>query len=296
MDLSREAMYGTSGDHVEKDLRSYCACYATIIPFRRDEKTGKFIRTTGKEIMDRAAGILGKLGMIIVIYSILTPFQFAPFPSPRTNGTFVSQLCALFHWGHILNNFCIAGITSLAIDYGNNAIGLGITCLTGFSTIEIMHSPMCLSKSPSDFWGRRWNLTMHKSIKNGVYRPLRKFLPRHFAAVGAFLASGLLHEYVLSVIALKAQLYPWIGLGYIPRHGSQLLFFLWNGAMVAMEYVLCDTFAIKWATNNLPRPIITCLVVLTVLPVSHLFTDEYLRSGFYSDISLGWPIIVKLPD
>lgn len=108
------------------------------------------------------------------------------------------------------------------------------------------------------------------------------------------MASGVLHEVVVSVIAIKARLYPEIGLDYVPRYGNQLLFFVWNGVLLLLEHAFGKHPVIQWMVKNLPQPIITCLVLLMVLPMSHLFTDEYLRSGFFTDFSISCPTIVKL--
>lgn len=63
-------------------------------------------------------------------------------------------------------SLCLA-VASMALDFGMTAIGLIITLLTGFATIQAMVDPLTQSTSPSDFWGRRWNLTIHDSFKVG---------------------------------------------------------------------------------------------------------------------------------
>jgi hypothetical protein len=58
-----------------------------------------------------------------------------------------------------------------------------------------MRNPMFLSKSPSDFWSRRWNLLIHRVLKGGVYKPIRKhFKSAALASIAAFMASGAFHE------------------------------------------------------------------------------------------------------
>jgi hypothetical protein len=51
---------------------------------------------------------------------------------------------------------------------------------------------------------------------------------------------------------------------------------------------------IMWMSQNLPRPVRTAFVLLTVLPISHLFTDEYVLNGMLPDFAMAFPRIVKL--
>lgn len=106
------------------------------------------------------------------------------------------------------------------------------------------------------------------------------------------MASGLLHEYVLSVIAQKAELYPWLS-DYVPRFGNQFLFFAWNGIVIMLEYLVGGFPIFRWIRRNIPRSIISLLVIATSIPMSHLFTDEYVRSSFYDDFAMGVPLLVK---
>ena len=130
--------------------------------------------------------------------------------------------------------------------------------------------------------------------QRSIYKPVRRSFPSWVAAACAFIVSGLLHEFVLMIIALKAKHYPEIGNGYVPRWGNHMLFFLWNGVLIVLEYTVRDQPLIQWMSKNLPRPVITCLVIMMVLPMAHLFTDEYVRSGFYDDFAVGCPTVVKL--
>jgi hypothetical protein len=121
--------------------------------------------------------------------------------------------------------------------------------------------------------------------------------------MATFIASGLLHEYVLCIISLKGTT---TGLynsssssshddGHdvlVPSHGMHICFFAWNGLVMTIEHALKGNKALSRARQSLPRQVVTVLVLMTVLPVSHWFTDEYVTSGFYTDYSLGFPRIV----
>jgi Membrane bound O-acyl transferase family len=65
--------------------------------------------------------------------------------------------------------------------------------------------------SVSDFWAKRWNVAVQEALRQGVFDPCVKFLPRSmftllFATFMTFLVSGLLHEIGL------ARIFPNVGL------------------------------------------------------------------------------------
>lgn len=107
-----------------------------------------------------------------------------------------------------------------------------------------------------------------------------------------FVVSGLLHEYVCWVIQSKYRLYPEIADPYEVAIGRHLLFFAWNGCLVLLDKLVSGLSLFQWVKTTLPKPVVTALVLLTVLPISHWFTDEYIRSGFFSDYSMGFPLII----
>jgi Membrane bound O-acyl transferase family len=70
----------------------------------------------------------------------------------------------------------------------------------GIRAIPIMRQPL-KSQSLGEFWGKRWNLGFRKLSHALVFRPLQKRLGIVPATFGAFLASGLIHDLVISVPA-----------------------------------------------------------------------------------------------
>jgi hypothetical protein len=166
-------MYGTSPDFVETSMWNYCLYYCAIIPFRFDPKTGKTIKAERAEIIRKSTGLFWIYLLTMLAYSIVVPLEYAPFPSPKGGPqSWPSSFLDLFHWGYILNNFVAAYITSLSLTSASLGVGLGISLLTGTSTIDAMDSPLFKSSSPSDFWGRRWNLVVHD-----LFKVRRTFVP-----------------------------------------------------------------------------------------------------------------------
>ena len=108
------------------------------------------------------------------------------------------------------------------------------------------------------------------------------------SATAVFFISGLFHEYVLSVVDFSRD-----DNGKRIVYGAQTAFFMWNAGVVALEYLLRKRSGMKFGwLEGLPRTMISLLVVLTVLPISHWFSDDYIRMDLFSDYKRGFPIIV----
>jgi len=70
----------------------------------------------------------------------------------------------------------------------------------GLLVKPIMQRPLA-SRSLSELWGRRWNLGFRKLSHMWVFQPLQRRFGLAAGTLGAFLASGLLHDLVISVPA-----------------------------------------------------------------------------------------------
>ncbi|HET8964949.1 MAG TPA: MBOAT family protein [Candidatus Acidoferrum sp.] len=71
---------------------------------------------------------------------------------------------------------------------------------TGLPVKPIMQRPFA-SRSLTELWGKRWNLGFRKLSHAWVFQPLQRRLGTAVGTLGAFLASGLLHDLVISVPA-----------------------------------------------------------------------------------------------
>ena len=92
---------------------------------------------------------------------------------------------------------------------------------SGIRVRPIMRRPVA-SRSLSKLWGKRWNLGFRKLSHAWVFQPLQKRFGLVGGTLGAFLASGLLHDLVISVPA---------GAGY----GLPTAYFLAQGFGVIVE-------------------------------------------------------------
>jgi len=70
----------------------------------------------------------------------------------------------------------------------------------GIDAEPIMSSPI-LSKTLSEFWGRRWNLGFRQLAHEFTFRPLQRRTGASVAGLLVFVASGLIHDLVISLPA-----------------------------------------------------------------------------------------------
>ena len=70
----------------------------------------------------------------------------------------------------------------------------------GIDAQPIMSKPI-LSKTLSEFWGKRWNLGFRQLAHDLVFRPLHKRVGVAAAGFIVFVASGLIHDLVISLPA-----------------------------------------------------------------------------------------------
>mgnify|MGYP000013768181 CR=1 FL=1 len=160
--------------------------------------------------------------------------------------------------------------------------------------------PMFLLESPSDFWGRRWNNLIHVGLKQAIYKPVRrKTGNRTLASIVVFCVSGIYHEYVWMLLFLvttaQAKETMLTDDGCCPScycdawFGKQLLFFGWNGVLIALEYLVGHKLSAL--TTHLPSLLRSHLVVLLSLPVGHLFTADLTMAGYFGCIQHALPLI-----
>jgi len=70
----------------------------------------------------------------------------------------------------------------------------------GIVAAPIMSSPI-LSKTLTEFWGKRWNLGFRQLAHEFIFTPLQRHTGASIAGLLVFVASGLIHDLVISVPA-----------------------------------------------------------------------------------------------
>ncbi len=70
----------------------------------------------------------------------------------------------------------------------------------GIDARPLMEAPV-RATSLGEFWGRCWNSAFNKLVHDALFRPFYRRLGTTWATMGVFLASGFIHELVISVPA-----------------------------------------------------------------------------------------------
>ena len=237
---------------------------------------GKLMRVGQAERARRAALLLLKLLGLAALVSVLhnldgyTPFGGAPTAGGWLGGggahlaNAMAHLWLLYLWA----SFCL-DVGSLLV------MGLGLTTEPAF------RNPLLGSRSVREAWGERWNRPVHTFLKRSVYIPARKLgIPPPLAAVLAFAASGLLHEYNFAVHNAA---------GWVPGHA--LLFFLLMGGLMLAEDRAASALtaacpAIRRAASAAPTVLVSISLQLVVLPAfSALFMPSWLESGMIEAVA-----------
>lgn len=279
-----EALYGFTPALAKKNLYNYiiyfhCPFSIVFDPITEQPKRAnleffsKRLKTIGREFI-----------IVSGITSILHEYGYEYFSTKLSADSLEHSLADLFTWQHLLNNFSVAVLISVSLSKNTLGVCLLYNIFYGYETDEVVLNPMFKSTSPSEFWGRRWNTLVHTCLKNGVYKPTRKYTSSKVAAAfAAFAVSGIIHEYVnLVMFANSIYSFSW----------KQMVFFGWNGVLVTLEYRIGHWRIFNWMTCNLPQIVITALVMCAALPLAHLFTGDWILHGYFDAVYLAEPILI----
>ncbi|ORX45839.1 hypothetical protein DM01DRAFT_1339790 [Hesseltinella vesiculosa] len=147
-----------------------------------------------------------------------------------------------------------------------------------------------LAHSPYELWSKRWHQMFRGGFMKLAYQPVRSLfrskkyaaLGRFLAAMAVFLASGLMHEYVLvSMVGPSRLAYQQF---YKSILGQQVLFFLLQGLSTILTFP-GSSLATRFG-SKIPGWLATPLTVLWVVVTAPLFVDPYLRIGLHLEASI----------
>jgi hypothetical protein len=127
----------------------------------------------------------------------------------------------------------------------------------GFDAEPLMKSP-ARSASLSDFWSNRWNTAFNHLAGRYVFAPLSRRVGVAGATLATFLASGLVHDLVISLPARAG-------------HGLPTAYFLIQGAAVLLDRAIG-----RGRTRRSPwRRLTAAAIVIAPLPL--LFHEPFVR-------------------
>ena len=159
-----EAMHDTSPAVVETSLGHYVAVlHEPLWLFLgwRDEIAGEdFCKGAWWQALSNCLA----LSVGIVHDFLLAPVRLQAFPILKLQLDQFHSTPALFAPGHLVNNYLYALLLYFTLALGWNMASLSLNA-QGYRTVIPFHNPLFTSKSPSDFWGKKWNVTIHQILK-----------------------------------------------------------------------------------------------------------------------------------
>uniref|UniRef100_A0A6V2GVM9 Wax synthase domain-containing protein n=1 Tax=Ditylum brightwellii TaxID=49249 RepID=A0A6V2GVM9_9STRA len=161
-----EAMYGFSPPSVEHSHQTFMLYYANIPHIHFDPKTHVPLKSSWADVKEKLYYFVYELCVVGAVLSFLSPFDYVPWTvEEKGDGVLLlKEVGSLFRWNHILNNL----MGAILFERFLNAMLCGlalISTLSGFLPQDTMKSAIFGSTSPSDFWGRKWNLVIHNVLK-----------------------------------------------------------------------------------------------------------------------------------
>jgi hypothetical protein len=200
-------------------------------------------------------------------------------------------------------NAYVQGITLfLSLIFSLYAVGFMCSLVGNVQVVtEIFDAQrLLLSSSPSEFWGRRWNRLIHHHLKEAVYKPVRQRYgwdrpySLSLAVLATFGTSGILHEYVWLLLFFRTRRERLEGNTcescYEYTFGKHLIFFGWNGLLLLFESIVA-MFCQRMQQTVPPSLVGHVLSLMTFLPVLHLFTQDLLDSGYFTQLQVALPFI-----
>jgi len=133
----------------------------------------------------------------------------------------------------------------------------------GVEAVPLMRNPL-RATSVAEFWGRRWNTAFHELAVRFTFKPMRPVAGLTGATLLVFIASGLIHELVISVPAQGGYGLPTVyfvlqGAGLIAERGQVGRWAgLGRGARGWIFTVLVTAGPIGWL---FPRPFVQNIIL-----------------------------------
>lgn len=214
-------------------------------------------------------GLLAHVLVLVLVLCLGRPSGFKPFLEGAQP---LTMKLLGFPWAlpaiHLQATFIYAMLTTTF-----NLFRL-LLAVAGVETHNPMRQPLLLSTSIRDFWGRRWNLLIHRLMHRSFFAPLAAGpwnLGPRVGAAAAFAVSGLFHEYMWLVTNWHEALY---------TPGAPMKFFAVQAVLLTGESHLKRT-SIGKALALFPSPVLTLLTTSAILPFGPLFLHDL--SGMIDD-------------
>ena len=144
-----------------------------------------------------------------------------------------------------------------------------------------------------------FSLCTKNDMQRGVFRPARIYFSSIVAGIFTFFASGFLHEILMSIIFFinndEKDENGNCESCYKPSYGRQIMFFMWFGIVVTMEYIVTKYFPkIHQSFKKLPKPVIIMIGFITGMPVLHLTFGDMVIGKYFHHSQMSLPLFVLI--
>lgn len=277
------AVHGFLPPHAVRSV-GYCAFYfGSALLIRYDTDNNVYVRAPWSSTLRHLGNFLILLILTGILQSLFDLTEGLPNfgDGPQPHWYSLDRVLDLHQYRH---NLAYAILFQFYLTTFAEGLVAATQIVTGRQPEAIMDNPLFASESPSDFWGRRWNLLIHDCLKRGVYKPVRSMGgSAGLAIAAAFLASGAFHEWLLPVVMTE----------FPHTHGPTIMFFLWQAGLVAGEILVLRSYK-STPMRDWPTPVKTACVVAAGLPLAHWFCDSYVHSEFFLQGSMAFITIGRI--
>ena len=187
------AAVGGTPKGADADVATWIA-YATAACDPLFDKEGKPVRPPKGAVAQRVKMIALRILALSLASSLSVPFSTFPARAYATSQGLgpIGLGCAFVFDYTMIHLFQIYLFLSLLLDVGSLLLEL-----QNYSPLTAFANPMFDTRSPRDFWGKKWNIQVTTTLKRCVFIPVRHKLglPPFIAAMATFVSSGFFHEY-----------------------------------------------------------------------------------------------------
>jgi len=167
---------------------------------------------------------------------------------------------------YVMVSACLLIGLSLILHFGMLSISAGMWRFSGVNTYLLFRQP-AKATSLTEFWSKRWNIAFSEMTSVAIFRPLKNKIGPAAALMLAFIFSGLLHEFALSVP---------VNAGY----GLPMIYFVIQGSVVLFEKLLISR-KVKFLQNGIVASV--WVFFWLVIPMPLLFHPEFIKQ-------IVWPL------
>jgi hypothetical protein len=151
---------------MEASLSNYIHYYSSLTYCQWCDKTQSRVPVTRREILQHLTSFLLAFTMASILFSWLLLYDdYQPFSTKVRLEEWHWNLWDLLHWHHLVNMYILGGFSTVVLSTLFQMNALRDNILQGYATCPVFGNPMLESSSPSEFWSKKWNLTLQKLLK-----------------------------------------------------------------------------------------------------------------------------------